>query len=154
MFKKLSCMVSVALLIIGNAYAAKGLSTVCKSTRSVGSVGLYKNSAPLRSSTSGLIIGFRTEPTLLFSRRADIPSRRSVIYSKSGSKIGSCLITSAHGFAGRARCVMKTSSLRRAAIKNAKAPNVYFSLKKGCVKIEDAGRCYGSVKGLCNRTIS
>lgn len=113
---------------------------------------IYKNSAPLRGS-SGAIIGFRREPTLIMKTRFSGGS--TTVYASNGVKIGSCPKTSAHGFAGgRMRCTMQTASLRRSAVSASGSPAALFTLGGGkCAKVPDAGRCYGSVKGLCNQIL-
>jgi len=115
---------------------------------------IYKNSAPLRSGGVGTpLVGYRKEPTLIMNTR--LTSSSTVIYDSKGTKIGSCPWASAHGHAGgRFRCTMQTSALRRTAVKNTGSPVVYFKTKgTQCVEVPDAGKCYGSVKGLCNQII-
>lgn len=133
----------------------KALSSVCTSVQGYSSLFVYKNSAPLRSGGVGTpLIGYREEPTLIMTR--NVSSRgTSTIYDSNGKSLGRCPWTSAHGFSGgRFRCTMNTRALRRAAIKNTRSPSVYFTLKgKSCVKIADAGKCYGSSKGKCNQTL-
>jgi hypothetical protein len=135
----------------------KRLSKVCKSITNLPNGGyIYKNSAPIRSGGIGTpIIGYRKEPTLIFNIRTASTSG-TTIYNKKGRKIGSCPWTTASGHAGgRCRCTMQTASLRRAAVRTTGKPVVFFTLRgRSCVRVPDAGRCYGSVKGLCNRTIS
>lgn len=115
---------------------------------------IYKNSAPLRAGGVGTpLIGYRKEPTLIMNKSYTRGS--TTIYDSKGNKIGSCPWASAHGAAGgRFRCTMQTSALRRTAVKNTRSPVVYFSLNKTmCAEVPDAGRCYGSSKGLCGETI-
>ena len=116
---------------------------------------IYKNSAPLRNSR-GVMIGLRYEPTVIMKSSTYSSRGGTKAYDSNGKVIGSCPWASAHGFAGgRFRCTMKTASLRRSAVKNTKSPTVFFNYKgRACVRIPDAGRCYGSVKGGCNRLIS
>lgn len=149
-------------LFVDSAFAARtqrksrSLATTCSKIESLPSGSyIYKNSAPVRSSAPGApIVGYRSEPTLIFNKR-NFSGGTQTIYDGSGNSIGRCPITSAHGHAGRARCTMQTGSLRRTAVKNTRSPSVYFKINsKTCVKVPDAGRCYGSVKGLCNRTIT
>ena len=132
------------------------LKKVCPKTILVGSASgtVYKNSAPLRSGGVGTpLIGYRKEPSLLMSRR--YTTSGTSIYDSNGAKIGSCPWATAHGFAGgRFRCTMQTASLRGSAVRNTKKPNVFFKVNsKTCVEVPDAGRCYGSSKGLCNQLI-
>ena len=134
----------------------RNLKKVCPNTILVGGASgtVYKNSAPLRSGGVGTpLIGYRKEPSLLMSRR--YTTSGTSIYDNAGNRIGSCPWASAHGFSGgRFRCTMQTASLRRAAVKNTKKANVYFKVNsKTCVEVTDAGRCYGSSKGLCNQLI-
>lgn len=135
----------------------KRLRKVCKNITNLPNGGyIYKNSAPMRSGGIGTpIIGFRREPTLILNVRTASTSG-TTIYNKKGRKIGSCPWTTAHGHAGgRYRCTMQTASLRRAAVRTTRKPVVFFTLRgRSCVRVPDAGRCYGSVKGLCNQTIS
>jgi hypothetical protein len=114
---------------------------------------IYKQSAPLRSGGIGTpIVGFRIEPTLIMNRPF---VRGSIgIYGKNGVKLASCPWASAHGHSGgRARCTINTRSLRNAAKRNGGVGG-YFKLGGTCASVPDFGRCYGSVKGLCNRLIS
>jgi hypothetical protein len=117
---------------------------------------IYKNSAPLRAGGIGTrIVGFRSEPTLIMN--SNVSSRGSAtIYDASGNSLGSCPWTSAHGHSGgRYRCTMQTGALRRKAMGSTRRPAVYIKLNNStCVEVPDAGRCYGSSKGLCNRTIN
>ena len=134
----------------------RALSAVCRSVLSVGGASgtVYKNSAPLRSGGVGTpLIGYRNEPSLLMSRR--YTTSGTSIYDSAGNKIGSCPWADAHGFSGgRFRCTMQTASLRGAAVRNTKKPNVFFKVNsKTCVEVFDAGRCYGSSKGRCNQLI-
>jgi hypothetical protein len=115
---------------------------------------IYKNSAPLRAGGVGTpLVGYRKEPTLIMNKSYTRGS--TTIYDSNGNKIGSCPWASAHGHAGgRFRCTMQTSALRRTAVKNTRSPKIYFTLNKTtCAEVPDSGRCYGSVKGLCNQTI-
>jgi hypothetical protein len=116
---------------------------------------IYKNSAPVRGGPNAVIIGFRVEPTLIMTTSAFSSRSSTKIYDSAGNHIGSCPWASAHGFAGgRFRCTMNTRNLRRAAINNTKSPAVFIRYKgTACAKIPDAGRCYGSVKGPCDRIL-
>ena len=115
---------------------------------------IYKNSAPLRSGGVGTpLVGYRVEPSLIMNRR--LGTGTTEIFSTKGVKIGSCPWASAHDAAGgRARCTMNTRSLRSAATRSGGKPSAYFKVGSTCVLVPDVGRCYGSVKGLCNRVIS
>ena len=132
------------------------LAEVCETVLSTSQARtIYKNSAPLRSGGVGTpLIGYRKEPTLIMNTN-NSSRGTTAIYSAAGAKIGSCPWATAEGHpGGRYRCTMSTSSLRRAAQRSGNSPKVYFRLKnKICVEIKDAGKCYGSVKGLCNQTI-
>jgi hypothetical protein len=117
---------------------------------------IYKNSAPIRSGGVGTpLIGFRDEPTLIMNR--NVSSRGwTTIYDSKGNSLGRCPWADAHGHSGgRYRCTMNTRTLRRAAVKNTKSPLIYIRLTaKTCVSVPDAGKCYGSVKGKCNSTLT
>ena len=146
------CALSTCLFAVSSASAQ--LSKVCSKVKSTSGF-IYKQSAPLRSGGVGTaLIGYRKEPTLICNVREC--GGTSTVYDKQGNTIGRCPWASAHGHVGgRYRCTMSTSGLRRTAVKNAKSPSVYFKLKNGqCVEVPDAGRCVGSVKGLCNQLIS
>lgn len=147
--------IATCLIVTSSAFAAS--NSFCKVVLDVRNNGLfiYKNSAPVRSGPahSSPIVGFRTEPTLIMNR---VFSRSSItIYDVAGKKIGSCPWATADGHAGgRARCTMQTAALRRQAVKNTKSPTVLFKVSSTtCVSVPDAGRCYGSVKGLCNKVL-
>ena len=137
---------------------ARTLAKVCTNIKTVGSASstIYKNSAPIRSGGVGTpLIGYRKEPTLIMLR--NISSRGTKpIYDSQGNRLATCPWASAHDAAGgRFICTVQTSALRRAAIRNTRKATVYFNVTgKQCIKVEDAGRCYGSVKGLCNQLIS
>lgn len=129
----------------------------CKNIDGVSKGGtyIYKNSAPLRSGGIGTrIVGFRREPTLIMNKNVSSRGRTYILDSK-GNTLGSCPWASAHGHSGgRFRCTMSTSSLRRKAVKNTGKPAVFFKVKGSlCAEVPDAGRCFGSVKGLCNQTL-
>jgi hypothetical protein len=146
---------------IGTA-AARSIEERCPSIKDAGnpSKTIYKQSAPLRS--GGLdspIVGFRKEPTLIFNRR-NFRGGAHRIYDSTGVALARCPVVSAHGHAGRARCTIQTSSLRSRARRNSKretgtaSPTIYFKIQRNlCVRVPDAGRCVGSVKGLCDRLI-
>ncbi len=133
------------------------LAEVCtKITSLPNSKFIYKNSAPLRSGGVGTpLIGYRKEPTLIGNVGNILSKTAGIIYSSNGSRIGRCPWTSAHGHSGgRYRCTMGTASLRKRAISRTDSPTIYFKLTgKSCAKVPDAGKCYGSSKGLCNKTI-
>lgn len=118
---------------------------------------IYKNSAPVRanSAITAPIIGFRVEPTLIMYRAAFSSRSGTVITDSAGNAIGKCPWASAREAAGgRFRCTMNTRNLRRAALRNTKSPAVFIRYRGNeCVKVPDAGRCYGSVKGPCNQIL-
>ncbi len=116
---------------------------------------IYKNSAPLRTGGVGTPLrGYRKEPTLIFNTR-NFAGGRHPIYGENGTLIHSgCPLLSAHGHAGRDRCTMPTSSLVQSA-RRAGGTGVYFKINGStCVFVPHAGKCYGSVKGLCSSTIN
>lgn len=131
------------------------LAKVCKKVTTLPNGGyIYKNSAPLRSGGVGTpLIGYRKEPTLIGN--TSLNRSGTIIYAANGSKVGRCPWSSAHGHAGgRYRCTMGTASLRKRAIARGDSATIYFRLTgKSCVKVPDAGKCYGSTKGLCKQTI-
>jgi hypothetical protein len=153
----------VAMSVVGFCGAAEAqkrarpIDKICPKVQAAGSESatIYKQSAPLRSGGIGTpIVGFRQEPTLIFNRR-NFSGGSHTIYDSSGKALGSCPVVSAHGHAGRARCTMQTSSIRRAAVRNTRSARVYFKISgRLCVSVPDAGRCIGSVKGMCDRLIS
>lgn len=138
---------------------ARTLASVCTSNVVVkGGAYIYKQSAPLRAGgIHSPIVGFRKEPTLIGVTATTLRRSGANIYDSKGKKIGYCPWASAHDArGGRYRCTMQSSSLRRAAIKNTRSPKIFFQLNgaKKCAVIPDAGRCSGSVKGLCDRLIA
>lgn len=157
-------LVGLCVVSQENVYAAsksrakKTFAQVCQKVQVVGSGSstIYKNSAPVRANSSHTapIVGFRREPTLIMSRNISTKGNKPV-YDNKGNTIGSCPWASAHGFSGgRFRCTMQTASLRRAAVRNTSDPAVFFKVNSNtCIKIPDAGKCYGSSKGLCNQTL-
>lgn len=141
-------------LLVGVANSEAQLSKSCSGVKPIGSQFIYKNSAPLRSGGVGTaLIGYRREPTLICNVRDC--GGNTLIYDKNGKAIARCPWTTAEGHAGgRYRCTFSTAALRRVATNNTGNPAVYFKLRTGqCVEVPDAGRCYGSSKGLCNQTI-
>ena len=148
----------LGVFAIGQESAQAAIGDQCSTIQTVGGGNIYKNSAPVRanSNLTAPIIGFRREPTLIMTR--NISTRGTVtIFDSRGTSIGRCPWATAHGTAGgRYRCTMQTSSLRRTAVRNTSSPTVYFKVNtrsKLCIRIPDAGKCYGSVKGLCNQTL-
>jgi hypothetical protein len=117
---------------------------------------IYKNAAPLRSGGPGTpLVGFRRQPTLIMNK---VYSRsRTRVYDSQDNLLVTCPWATAHGHAGgRFRCTNSTAILRRKAIKNTGSPTVYFVTNPrttSCARVPDAGRCYGSVKGLCTTRI-
>ena len=148
--------VTLATLSFGVAAQAQTIAS-CASVESLPSKNfIYKNAAPLRSGGVGTtLIGFRRQPTLIMNK----------FYTRSGTKVYdsqdnllvTCRWADAHGHSGgRFRCTNSTSLMRRKAVKNTGSPTVYFVTNprtKSCARVPDAGRCYGSVKGLCTSLI-
>lgn len=159
--KRISMLVLVATLLLNTQLHAerkhRNLSAVCSNVADAGNASstIYKQSAPLRSGGVGTpLIGYRKEPTLIMNR--NISSRGTkTVYDSKGNRLTSCPWASAEGHpGGRFRCTISTSSMRQAAIRNTKSPSVFFNVTgKTCVRVPDAGKCVGSVKGLCNQTI-
>lgn len=163
LMKKLSSLLAAAVIAcigMSDAHAARhspGINKACKKVLSATdrSKFIYKNSAPLRVGGIGSPIrGFREEPTLIMNQNVSSRGTATILDAK-GKKIGSCPWASAHGHSGgRYRCTMKTQSLRRSATSSGGKPTGYFKITPTtCVEVPDLGRCYGSVKGLCNRTL-
>jgi hypothetical protein len=167
--KKIFLFLSFVVLIVSSSdvYAqsrsrrtpkrSRALAQVCPRVVEVGSASstIYKQSAPLRSGGIGTsIVGYREEPTLIMS--SNISSRGvRPIYDSKGGRIASCPWADAHGHSGgRLRCTVKTSTVRRSAVQNTRSQTIYFGVTdKLCVRVADAGKCYGSSKGLCDRVI-
>ncbi|MEY4668090.1 MAG: hypothetical protein RL518_789 [Pseudomonadota bacterium] len=117
---------------------------------------IYKNAAPLRSGGPGTeLVGFRRQPTLIMNKSYTRGGTR--VYDSQDNLLVTCPWAEAHGHSGgRFRCTNSTVAMRRKAIKNTGSPAVYFvtnARKKSCALVPDAGRCYGSVKGLCTTTL-
>lgn len=160
-----SVMFSLAVVSFGIVAAfvggadAQTAPASCASTVDVTtSAFLYKNSAPRRScnSPSCPIVGFRSDPTLLFKTRTYPGSCQ--ILDRNGGNIARCPRQSAHDFSGgRCRCSNAAGTLtrvvRRAAVSKTGSAEIFFKMGNKCVRVPDAGKCYGSVKGLCNTTI-
>lgn len=138
----------------GSSAAASFAACSQVSTVPAGGTFIYKQSAPLRSPTTNQITGYRYEPTLIMNRKVSSLSQ-TTIFDSEGNVIGTCPKASAHGHAGgRFRCTMQTSAVRREAVSNTGSPTIFFQLgANSCARIPDAGRCYGSVKGPCDRLI-
>lgn len=160
-----SMLLSVAVVGLGvmtthfTSSEAQAAPTSCASTLEVTNKSfMYKNSAPRRScnSPSCPIVGFRSDPTLLFRTR-NYPGSCQIL-DKDGRNIARCPRQSAHDFSGgRCRCANAAGTLtrvvRRAAVSKSGSPEIFFRMGNKCVRVPDAGKCYGSVKGLCNTTI-
>lgn len=141
------------------ASVAQAAPTSCASSIDVTSnVFVYKNSAPIRacSALTCPIVRFRADPTLLFKTRTYPGSCQ--ILDKDGRNIARCPRQSAHDFSGgRCRCANAAGTLtrivRRAAVSKSGSPEIFFKMGNKCVRVPDAGKCYGSTKGLCNTTL-
>lgn len=162
--KRLTLLVLIiSLFCVDSAFAARvkrnnkiAALKACSKIEAVNQGYIYKNSAPLRSGGPGTpLVGYRKEPTLIMMKRL-VLSRTATIYDQKGNNIGSCPWASAHDApSGRYRCTMSTSGLRSAARRKTGSPRIFFKISsKLCVEIPDAGRCYGSNKGLCTQLIS
>ena len=154
----LTLCVAGCLVVAQGAFAATkkvtGGFAACRSTTTLpNGLYIYKNSAPLRNAR-GIMIGLRYEPTLILAKTRSA-ARSTTIFNSKGKALASCPWAPADGtVGGRMRCTMQTSSLRRAAVSSAGSPKVFFAVGGGkCVAVPDAGACYGSFKGGCNRTI-
>ncbi len=151
--KKVICLAVLSLLCCAQAAIA---ATPCSSVITLpNSKFIWKNSAPVRGGRDEHIIGYRVQPTLIMYSAAMSSRGGTKIYDLAGNLIGTCPWASADGAAGgRFRCTMNTRNLRRAAIRNTKNPAVLIVYKgSACVKVPDAGRCFGSVKGPCNQLL-
>lgn len=155
--------IAVVLALVGlisvsaaEAERARTIERTCPRVIAAGrpSSTIYKQSAPLRAGGPGTpIVGFRREPTLIYNAR-NFSGGSATIYDSEGNRLASCPHTSAIGHAGRARCTVQTASVRRAAVRNTRSPAILFKINRNtCVRVPDAGRCVGSVKGLCNQLI-
>ncbi len=148
----------VISLPFGASRADAAPSSCASTVDATTSAFVYKNSAPRRScnSPSCPIVGFRSDPTLLFKTR-NYPGSCQIL-DKNGGNIARCPRQSAHDFSGgRCRCANAAGTLtrvvRRAAVSKTGSPEIFFRMGNKCVRVPDAGKCYGSVKGLCNSTI-
>jgi len=149
-------LVGLTVVSAAEAERARTIDQTCPRVIDVGrpSSTIYKQSAPLRAGGPGTpIIGFRREPTLIYNAR-NFSGGAATIYDSRGNRLASCPHTSAIGHAGRARCTVQTASVRRAAVAKTRSPAIFFKINRNtCVRVPDAGRCVGSVKGLCNQLI-
>lgn len=138
-------------LLVSNAEA----QCASRTTVPAGGAFIYKQSAPLRN-RRGTLIGYRYEPTLIGNRRGILSRAGTTIYNSKLGVLARCPWASADGHAGgRYRCTVQTATLRRAAIRTSGSPAILFTLTgSACALVPDAGRCFGSVKGPCNRLIS
>jgi hypothetical protein len=117
---------------------------------------IYKNAAPMRTGGVGTpLVGFRRQPTLIMNKFYTRSGTR--VYDSQDNLLTTCPWAVANGHSGgRFRCTNSTVAMRRKAIKNTGSPAVYFVTNpktKSCALVPDAGRCYGSVKGLCTTTL-
>ena len=138
---------SAAVLCSTSAFAAP---SQCSSVADIGSGAFgYKNSAPVRACSAHTcpITRFRHDPTLLFKTR-NYPSFSCQVLDRQGRLIVTCPRQSAIGFAGgRCRCSSSderlTERVRRSAVARTGSPEVYFRMGNKCVRVPDAGACYG-----------
>lgn len=156
--KKILQALSVTLATISFGVAAQAQTIAsCSTVETVRSKNfIYKNAAPLRSGGPGTpLVGFRRQPTLIMNKSYTRSSTR--VYDSQDNLLVTCPWATAHGHAGgRFRCTNSTALMRRQAIKKTGSPAVFFVTNprtKSCVLVPDAGRCYGSVKGECNKLI-
>lgn len=117
---------------------------------------IYKNYQPLRRGPNDhTLIGYQSSPTLL-DNGGGSSRGNATIYDTKGNYLGSCQGLSCDDCRNhwRFKCTGSTSAIRRSAIRNTRSPSVLFKVGSKCVQVPDAGKCVGSVKGLCNRTLS
>jgi hypothetical protein len=147
---------TLAILSFGVAAQAQTIAS-CETVEKLPTRNLiYKSAAPLRRGGPGTpLVGFRKQPTLIMNKSYTRSGTR--IYDSQDNLLTTCPWASANGHAGgRFRCTNSTITMRRRAIQNTGSPAVFFVTNprtKSCAYVPDAGRCYGSVKGLCDRTI-
>jgi hypothetical protein len=134
---------------------SRALASVC--SNKVGISGyIYKNYQPLRRGPNDhTLVGYQRNPTLLDNGGG---SRRGsgVIYDGNGKRLAVCqgLPCDECRNHWRFKCSTATASIRRAAVAAKRSATIYFGVGGGkCVTVTDAGKCYGSVKGLCNQTL-
>ena len=150
-----STITSLSFAFVANAQAT---ISSCETVEKLPSKNfIYKNAAPLRSGGPGTpLIGFRKEPTLIMNKAYTRGTTK--IYDSQDNLLGTCPWATAHGHSGgRFRCTNSTIAMKRRAVKNTGSPTVYFVVnarKKICAEVPDAGKCYGSVKGLCNTNLN
>lgn len=116
---------------------------------------IYKQNAPLRDA-AGNLTGYRKEITLIMNKPQQRGNTAEVVGNRDADapRFGTCPWASADGHAGgRFRCTLKTVDVRRKAVANTGSPAIRFRSGRMCVDVPDAGRCYGSTKGLCNQLI-
>jgi hypothetical protein len=147
---------TLATLSFGVAAQAQTIAS-CESVETLPTRNfIYKNAAPMRAGGPGTpLVGFRRQPTLIMNKAYS--RSRTRIYDSQDNLLVTCPWADAHGHAGgRFRCTNSTVAMRRKAIQNTGSPAVFFVTNprtKSCAYVPDAGRCYGSVKGLCDRTL-
>jgi hypothetical protein len=156
--KKILVALSTTLAALSFGLAAQAQSIAsCDSVEKLPTRNfIYKNAAPMRTGGPGTpLVGFRKQPTLIMNKRYTRSGTR--IYDSQDNLLATCRWADAHGHAGgRFRCTNSTIAMRRKAIQNTGSPAVFFVTNprtKSCAYVPDAGRCYGSVKGLCNQTL-
>jgi hypothetical protein len=149
------CATYVALSFAATAHAQSIAS--CATTLKLPNKNfIYKNAAPLRSGGVGTpLVGFREQPTLIMNKSYTRGTTR--ILDSMDNVLARCPWADAHGHAGgRFRCTNSTKAMKRKAIKNTGSPTVFFVVNprtKLCAEVPDSGKCYGSVKGLCNTNL-
>lgn len=161
--KKISSLLLFLLLLCTfsiDSHAAvkiKAKVTGCTTVREIGS-DVYKNSKPIRacSAITCPIVRFDQSPSLLINTKGTPQVASASLLDANGGYLTSCGIKDCRdckqGF--RYVCLSgTTSSIAKKAKANANSYTVYYKAGTQCVQIKDIGKCVGSVKGLCNKTI-
>lgn len=147
-------VVGFVFCVQSNANAVRRIRSAgaCSSVVGIGGY-IYKNYQPLRRGDHTLI-GYIASPTLL-DNGGGSSRGGATIYDTKGVSLASCqgLPCDECKNHWRFKCSAATPSIRRSAVRNTRSPSVLFKVGGKCVQVPDAGRCYGSVKGLCNRTL-
>ena len=149
-----SAIVSMSFAMVANAQTTIASCTTVETLPSKNFI--YKNAAPLRTGGVGTpLVGFRKQPTLIMNKSYTRGATK--IYDSQDNLLATCPWAEAHGHAGgRFRCTNSTIAMKRRAIKNPGSPTVFFMVNprtKLCAEVPDSGKCYGSVKGLCNTNL-
>lgn len=158
MLKKIFALAAVVMTTVAAAPNAFAAPAGCTSVVTYPAF-IYKQSKPVRASSAitAPIIYFERSPSLLVNTPR-IPRRPSAtLIDSNGNYLTTCGIRDCRDCRQGFRYVCGygggTNNLARKAKSKTGNYRVYYRVNNVCAEIQDIGRCYGSVKGLCNQVL-